>query len=348
MSDSAAEAEAARTDAVVVVWTALTVIGLTAVTGDRRGLVAPRRGEVERRLPARRAGSTPVIPRGVVRLAGGGPTAVWALLGRGSPRASALGRPPIGTGSAQSGTSLRAAGKEARAAGTAARPAVPLPTTTEGLLRGPGSATMAGRGMGTGPHARGAHPAATVWRPRAHSGASPLTFTSARNSGTPFAMATAPRRMGSRWQRLRSTGRRAARPIGRGRPTTGTDSCSAAATPESPTRPPAPRASCGTSSGTPDFRADTSPPTPIPSPAMCADSISMTWTSAGGARASWLVGSPRPFPSCGGRALTASAPATRTGRSTSFSAGTRWSGPGSTACLARRAGACTTRRAEYM
>ena len=100
------EAEAVRTDT----GTALTVMCLTAVTGVRRGIVTPWRGAVEQRLLARQAGSTPVTLRDVAGLAGGGPTAVWALLGRGSPRASALGRPPIGTGSTQSGTSLGAVG----------------------------------------------------------------------------------------------------------------------------------------------------------------------------------------------------------------------------------------------
>ena len=277
------------------------------------------------------------------RTCGRGATAGLALPGRRNPRANALGRPPIGTRSTRSGTAPRAAGKRVCDAGTAARLAMAPPATTEVLPRAPGNATAAGRGR-MSPRARGALLAAAGRRPRALPGAGPLTPTSARSSGTPRTTTASPRRAGSRRRRRKSIGRRAARPIGRGLPPTGTGSYSADTMPGSPTRPLAPHASCGARS----FRADTNPPTPVPPPAMCAASISRAWTSAVGARAGWPAGSPRPFPSCGGRAPTASAPDTRTERSTSSSADTRWSGPGSTVCRARHAGACTTRRAGRM
>ena len=259
---------------------------------------------------------------------------------------STLGRPPIGTGSRQSGTSLEAVDEGMRFVGTAACLGALLPSTSGRLLRGPWSATATAGRMGAGPRTRGARTMVTLRWPRGRTGASPRTLTSARSSGMPPAMVAAPRRpRAARWPRPMTIGRRSARRIGKARPATGTDDCSAATTPGSPTLLPAPRASCGVSSGTPGSPAGTSPPTPNPSAVMCAASTSRTWMSAGGDRAGCPVDSLRPAPSCGECALTAFAPATRTGRTISSSAGTCWSGPGATACLARRAGTCTTRRA---
>ena len=66
----------------------------------------------------------------------------------------------------------------------------------------------------------------------------------------PPAMMTAPRQpRAARWLRPTTTGRRSAWRIGKARPATGTDCCSAATTPGSPTLLPAPRASCGVNSG---------------------------------------------------------------------------------------------------
>ena len=88
------------------------------------------------------------------------------------------------------------------------------------------------------------------------------------------------------------------------------------------------------------------PSDPSPSRgATCAGSTSRIWTSAMGVRAGWPAGSPRPAPSCGDRARTAFAPATRTGRTTFSSAGTRWTARAATARRARHAGTCTARRA---
>ena len=72
MGDDAAETEVARADAMAFELAATTVLCLTAGTGDRRGFATPRRCELERRLPARRVGSTPATPRGVAGPAEGG------------------------------------------------------------------------------------------------------------------------------------------------------------------------------------------------------------------------------------------------------------------------------------
>ena len=68
-------------------------------------------------------------------------------------------------------------------------------------------------------------------------------------------------------------------------------------------------------------------------------------TGAAGSHVDCPAGSPRPAPSRGDRARIASVPTTRTGRTTSSSAGTRWTARGATACRAWRAGTCTARRA---
>ena len=233
-----------------------------------------------------------------------------------------------------------------RGMGTATCPGSPLPLPSGGLPRGPWNATTAAGCMGAGPHTRGPLPMVALRPPRARSGAGPLTFTSARSSRMPHAMVAAPRRpCAARWSRPMAIGGRYVRRIERVRPPTGMGGCSAATTPGSTSHLPVPRASCGMGSGAPGpSAAGMSPAALIPSAVMCVASTSRTWTSAEGVRAGWSVGSPRPAPSCGGRALTAFAPATRTGRTTSSSAGTLWTGLGATACLARRAGACATRR----
>ena len=256
---------------------------------------------------------------------------------RGGPRTSALARPPIGTCGTRSGTSRRAAGESVNVAGTAACPAMALPAMTGGPRRGRGLAMGSGRGTGTSIRGRGTLPVTAGRRRRAPSSAGPLTPT-ARSSGTLLVTAASPSPVDSRCYLLGLIGKPASRPSGWGRPSSGTDTCSADTTPGFPAAPLAPRASCGVNSATLGSRAGTSPTTPAPWPATCAASTSRTWTSAGGARAGWTVGSLRLFPSYGGRAPAASAPGTRTDRSTSSSAGTRWSGPGATARLARRAG----------
>ena len=104
----------------------------------------------------------------------------------------------------------------------------------------------------------------------------------------------------------------------------GRDGSTAATTPRYRLRLPAWRASCGTSSRTSCSPADTTP-TILPSlGATCAGSTSRTWTSATGSRVDCPADSPRTAPSRGDHARIASAPATRTGRTTSSSAGTRW------------------------
>ena len=219
-------------------WTAHTVACLTAGTGVCWGVKTPWhwRGSVEQRLLARLAGSTPVTPCGVTGLAGGGRTAVWVPLGRGGPHVSTLGRPPIGTGSTQPGASPEAVDEGMRCVGTAACPGALLPSTNGGLLRGPWSTTTTAGCMGAGPRTRGARTVVMLRRPRGRTGASPRTLTSARGSGMPPAMMAAPRRpRAARWPRPMTIGRRSARRIGEARPATGTDDCSAATTPGSPT-----------------------------------------------------------------------------------------------------------------
>ena len=265
--------------------------------------------------------------------------------GRGVPRVSALGRPPTRTGSTQLGISLWATdagmrdghGDRPGVVASAAEWRAPVRAVARDDVRG-----MQGRvpppSLGT-PHGDAATAPGPLRRRPTETHVSQEQRDAARD-GDRF------RRPGAaRWSRPTAIGRRSALRIGRVRRATGTDGCSAATMPGSPSRRPVPRASCGMSSGTPGSLACISPATPIPSSVMCVVSISRTWMSAMGARAGWSVGSPRPAPSCGGRARTASAPATRTGRTTSSSAGTRWTGPGATARLARRAGICTTRRA---
>ena len=154
---------------------------------------------------------------------------------------------------------------------------------------------------------------------------------------------TTPRRRGARPQPrpaahgIRTPARREARALG-------TDGFSAATTPGYRLRRPARCASRGAISRTSCSPADTTPTIP-PLGATCAGSTSRTWTSATGSRVDCPAGSPRPAPSRGDHARIASVPATRTGRTTSSSAGTRWTAWGASAHRARRAGTRTARRA---
>ena len=172
---------------------------------------------------------------------------------------------------------------------------------------------------------------------------SPLTSTSAKSNGMPLESGATPRQRDARLP-PRPTALGPRPPARQGSRALPLDGSTSATTPKCRVRRPARRASGGTNSRTSCSPAGTTPTLLPPRGATCAGSTSRAWTSATGSHVGCPVGSPRPAPSRGDRARIASAPATRAGRTTSSSVGTRWTARAATARRARCAGTCTAQR----